>query len=243
MRAHIFRTHDSGASWSEVVRGLENAGPVNVVREDPRRAGLLFAGTERAVYFSIDDGANWQSLRMNMPASSIRDLVIHENDLVVGTHGRSIWILDGMTPLREIAAAPSAGTPYLFAPGPATRVRWNMFLDTPLPPEEPAGENPPDGAILDYYLKESASRVTLEVLDGDEVVRKFSSDDAPERLESGLMVASDLLVSDRSRSSRPSLAITVSSGICGIPLLRERAGSSPSPPFIARRRPLPRAHT
>jgi photosystem II stability/assembly factor-like uncharacterized protein len=181
MRAHVYRTRDSGSTWISIVKGLEKAGPVNVVREDPRKPGLLFAGTERAVYFSIDDGEQWQSLRMNMPASSIRDLVIHENDIVVGTHGRSIWILDDMAPLRELGNV--GGSVYLFEPALATRVRWNMFLDTPLPPEEPAGENPPDGAILDYYLGASVSRVTLEVLDGAEMIRKFSSDDSPERID------------------------------------------------------------
>ncbi len=105
MRPYIYRTHDGGATWRRIVDGLPEMGPVNVVREDTQQRGLLFAGTERAVYFSADDGENWQSLRMNMPASSIRDLVIHENDLVIGTHGRSIWILDNFAPLREMAKA------------------------------------------------------------------------------------------------------------------------------------------
>ena len=183
MRPHIYRTDDGGATWTRMVSGLEGGGPVNVVREDPARAGLLFAGTEREVYFSADDGEHWQSLRMNMPASSVRDLVIHESDLVVGTHGRSIWILDNIAPLRELAPANDAGRAYLFEPPEATRVRWNMFLDTPLPPEEPAGENPPDGAILDYYLSTGASELTLEVLDGGSVIRTYSSNDRSERLE------------------------------------------------------------
>ena len=183
MRAHIYRTRDGGATWTRTISGLEDGGPVNVVREDPVRAGLLFAGTEREVYFSADDGEHWQSLRQNMPASSVRDLVIHENDLVVGTHGRSIWILDNITPLRQLARVGDAGRAYLFEPPEATRVRWNTFLDTPLPPEEPAGENPPDGAILDYYLSRGASEVTLEVLDGDSVIRKYSSADPPEQLD------------------------------------------------------------
>src|ERR1043165_2608089 len=94
LRPHIFRPHDGGKSWKEIVNGIPNGGIVNVVREDPIRKGLLYAGTEQAVYFSIDDGENWQPLRLNMPATSIRDLVIHDDDLVVGTHGRSFWILD-----------------------------------------------------------------------------------------------------------------------------------------------------
>jgi photosystem II stability/assembly factor-like uncharacterized protein len=184
MRPHIYRTHDGGQSWTRIVDGLGDAGPVNVVREDPKQRGLLFAGTERAVYFSIDDGESWNPLRMNMPASSVRDLVIHDNDLVVGTHGRSIWILDNISPLRELAAARDGSAPHLFSAVPAVRVRGNMFLDTPLPPEEPTGQNPPDGAILDYYLPAAAGEVTLEIVDAaGERIRLFSSADAPERLD------------------------------------------------------------
>jgi photosystem II stability/assembly factor-like uncharacterized protein len=185
MRPLIYRTHDGGTTWTRVVNGLPEMGPVNVVREDPKQAGLLFAGTERETYFSGDDGDSWQSLRMNMPATSIRDLVIHENDLVIGTHGRSIWILDNIAPLRalpEVEDLEDAERAFLVDPPTATRVRWNMFGDTPLPPEEPAGENPPDGAILDYVLTQSASEVLLEVLDGSEVIRRYSSDDAPEEV-------------------------------------------------------------
>ena len=152
MRPHIYKTHDGGRTWTRIVSGINPMGPVNVVREDPKKPGLLFAGTEREVVFSADDGASWQSLRMNMPASSIRDLVIKDDDLVIGTHGRSIWIMDNIAPLREVAAAAAAKSGFLFTPPVATRVRWNMFSDTPLPPEEPTGQNPPDGAILDYYL-------------------------------------------------------------------------------------------
>lgn len=184
MRPHIWRTHDGGRSWTRIVRGLPDDGPVNVVREDPRQPGLLFAGTERAVYFSIDDGDSWQPLRLNMPASSIRDLVVHDDDLVVGTHGRSIWIMDNMAMLRELAAARAASAVHLFRPALATRVRANLFLDTPLPPEEPTGENPPDGAMLDYLLPAAARKVTLEILDSrGERVRLFSSDDVPEQLD------------------------------------------------------------
>lgn len=184
MRPHIYRTHDGGRRWTRIVAGLPDDGPVNVVREDPKQPGLLFAGTERAVYFSIDDGQRWHELRMNMPATSIRDLVVHDDDLVIGTHGRSIWIMDNMSPLRELAAARTAKGPHLFTPARATRVRANMFLDTPLPPEEPTGENPPDGATLDYFLPAAARTVTLEILDAQGArVRFFSSADAPEALD------------------------------------------------------------
>jgi hypothetical protein len=158
-------------------------GPVNVVREDPKKAGLLFAGTEREVVFSVDDGANWQSLRMNMPATSIRDLVITDDDLVIGTHGRSIWIMDDIAPLRELPGL-TTRTAFLFTPSRATRVRWNMFSDTPLPPEEPTGQNPPEGAILDYFLPREAKEVTLEIVGaGGDVIRAYSSGDEPERID------------------------------------------------------------
>jgi hypothetical protein len=187
MRPHVYRTHDGGASWEHVADGMNPSGPVNVVREDPQQPGLLFAGTEREVYFSADDGDSWQSLRLNMPATSVRDLVIHEDDLVVGTHGRSIWILDGIHPLRQNAVASETAArnePFLFAPARATRVRWNMFSDTPLPPDEPAGENPPDGAILDYLLPQQATEVMLQVLDADGgLVASFDNEDAVEALD------------------------------------------------------------
>jgi len=183
LRAHIYRTRDGGRTWTHITSGIPDAGVVNAVREDPVRRGLLFAGTEREVYFSIDDGDHWQSLRLNMPATSIRDLVVKDDDLVVGTHGRSFWILDDLTPLRQVSQATAALPMRLFAPQRATRVRWNMNTDTPLPPDEPAGENPPDGAILNYWLGDGATgAVTLEVLDSaGALVRRFSSTDEPEQ--------------------------------------------------------------
>ncbi|MBK8810112.1 MAG: glycoside hydrolase [Acidobacteria bacterium] len=180
LKPHIYRTRDGGKSWKEIVNGIPDGGIVNAVREDPVRKGLLFCGTEQAVYFSIDDGENWQPLRLNMPATSIRDLVVHRDDIVAGTHGRSFWILDDITPLRQINANTSSGNS-LFAPQLATRVRRSVHTDTPFPPEEPAGQNPPDGAIINYYLKERpTSPVLLEIFDAAGVsVRKFSSDDKP----------------------------------------------------------------
>jgi photosystem II stability/assembly factor-like uncharacterized protein len=181
MRPHIFRTHDGGVTWKEIVSGLPTNEPINSVKEDPVRKGLLFAGSERAVYVSFDDGEHWQTLRQNMPATSIRDLVIKDNDLVVGTHGRSFWILDDITPLRQLTAEASAQPVTLFKPQPAYRVRWNMGTDTPMPQEEPYGENPPDGAIINYFLKDSvAGEVRLEVRDAaGKLVRSFSSNDKP----------------------------------------------------------------
>jgi photosystem II stability/assembly factor-like uncharacterized protein len=184
MLPHIFRTNDGGATWKEITKGMHDVGPVNAVREDPKQAGLLFAGTEREVYFSADDGENWQSLRNNMPATSVRDLVIHDDDLVVGTHGRSIWIMDNISPLRSVAKL-TAQKSFLFPPAIAVRARFNMFGDTPLPPEEPAGQNPPDGATLDYYLSQAVGEVRLEIISTmGEVVRRFSSKDKPEQVDS-----------------------------------------------------------
>ena len=144
-----------GKSWQKIVTGLPDD-PVNTVREDPERKGLLFAGTERSVYVSFDDGDHWQSLKQNLPPTSIRDLVVHNDDIVVGTHGRSFWILDNITPLRQAAAQVSTAA-YLFAPQMTYRVRRNNNTDTPLPPEEPAGQNPPDGAMIDYWLKSASA--------------------------------------------------------------------------------------
>ncbi|HET7234670.1 MAG TPA: hypothetical protein VFJ16_31950 [Longimicrobium sp.] len=180
LRPHILRTHDGGRTWAEVVAGIPAEGIINVVREDPVRRGLLYAGSERQVYVSLDDGEHWQSLRLNMPASSIRDLVIHDQDVVVGTHGRGFWVLDDVTPLRQAGAAAESSPAVLFRPHDAVRVRWNTNTDTPLPPDEPAGQNPPDGAVIDYWLGRDATRpVTLEIVDAaGRVVRRFSGADS-----------------------------------------------------------------
>ena len=178
LRPHIYRTNDGGKSWKEIVRGIPENENVNVVREDPRRRGLLFAGTERAVYVSFDDGENWGSLRLNMPATSVRDLILKDDDIAVATHGRGFWILDNITALRQPEI--SNQTTMLFKPQTALRVRWNLNTDTPLPPDEPAGENPPEGAMIDYRLSADATGpVTLEIKDGKgNVVRRYASTDA-----------------------------------------------------------------
>ena len=177
MKPHIYKTTDGGKSWKEIVNGLPND-PINVVKEDPVKKGLLFAGSERAVYVSFDDGEHWQSLRLNMPATSIRDLVIKDDDLVIGTHGRSFWILDNITALRQLNNQQINNSAILYKPQTAYRVRWNMNTDTPLPQEEPAGQNPPDGAIIDYYLAQKANNISIELIDvTGKVIRRYSDKD------------------------------------------------------------------
>ncbi len=169
------------STWNEIIAGIPDGAAINVVREDPKRKGLLFAGSERSVYVSFDDGDHWQSLRLNMPATSVRDLMIKGDDLVAATHGRGFWILDDIAPLRELSSSIATSPAYLFRPQTAIRVRWDMNMDTPLPPDTPAGKNPPDGAILDYYLgpsDASASEVKLEIFNtAGKLVRSYSSKD------------------------------------------------------------------
>jgi photosystem II stability/assembly factor-like uncharacterized protein len=181
LKPYIYKTHDGGKTWQKITNGLPDE-PVNTVREDQVTKGLLIAGTEHSVYFSVDDGGHWQSLQLNLPPSSMRDLVIHGDDVVVGTHGRSFWILDNITPLRQLNAKMAESSSYLFEPQKTYRMRRNNNTDTPLPPEIPWGKNPPDGAMIDYYLKADASGpVTIEILDkAGRFVRRYSSADKPE---------------------------------------------------------------
>ncbi len=178
--AYIYRTHDSGAHWQRIDAGIPDGAFVRAVRADPEKNGLLYAGTERGVYVSFDDGAHWQSLQLDMPMSPVRDLAIVRGDLVAATHGRSFWILDDVSPLRQMqaAAAAASGELHLLRPRPAVRLSRSESHDTPLPPEEPQGENPPAGAIIDYWLSTGGGPVTLEVLaPSGAVIRRFSSED------------------------------------------------------------------
>jgi hypothetical protein len=185
---YIYRTHDGGKTWTSITAGLPDIGPVDTVREDPVRKGLLFAGTENSAWVSFDDGDHWQSLQLNLPHTSMRDLWIHDDDLIVATHGRSFWILDDIAPLREVAKLSGANEAHLFTPAPAFRIQRDNYTDTPLPPDEPAAANPPDGAVIDYYLaRATTAPVTLEILDArGQLVRKFSSTDKPESTEEEL---------------------------------------------------------
>jgi photosystem II stability/assembly factor-like uncharacterized protein len=180
---YLYRTRDYGASWQRITNGIATDAFVRAIREDPNKKGLLFAGTELGVYVSFDDGGDWQSLQLNLPVTSVRDLTVHGEDLVVGTHGRSFWILDNITPLRQASDAEKDPAFWLYRPAAAYRIDNDSFTGTPLPPEEPTAENPPAGAIIDYLLKSSASSLTLEITDSrQKLVRRFSSGDTrPEK--------------------------------------------------------------
>jgi hypothetical protein len=175
----IIRTTDAGRTWTSIASGIPMGSFVNVVREDPTRRGLLYAGTETGVFVSFDDGGRWQPLQMNLPHCSIRDIDVRHGDLVVGTHGRSFWILDDLTPLRQFDAVAKGPEMAFLAPRVTVRLRPASFQGTPEPKDEPMAENPPSGAILDYFLKAGSSgSLTLLILDAKgEIVRRYASDD------------------------------------------------------------------
>ena len=178
---YIYRTRDGGRSWTAIANGIPAGSYVNVVREDPVRRGLLYAGTETGVFVSFDDGESWQPLQRNLPNCSIRDIDVRHGDLVVATHGRSFWVLDDLSPLRQLDARIAAEDVFLFAPREAVRLHPAPFQGTPEPKDEPMGENPKSGAVLDYVLKTAApGPLVLEILDAKgEAVRRFASDDKP----------------------------------------------------------------
>jgi photosystem II stability/assembly factor-like uncharacterized protein len=187
MAPYIARTRDFGRTWQKIVAGLGDDEMAEVVREDPAHKGLLYAATNQRVHISFDDGDHWQPLQLNMPVVSVTDLEVHGNDLVASTYGRALWILDDLAPIREMSSGAKeklAEEVYLFPPAAATRVRWDNFQDTPYPPETPAGKNPPDGAILDYFLKSPpAGEVALTVYDDrGQIVHRYSSTDKPPNL-------------------------------------------------------------
>ena len=187
---YLYRTLDYGATWKLIVQGIAPSAFLRAVREDPRSKGLLFAGTELGVYVSFNDGDLWQPLQLNLPITSIRDLAFHGDDLVVATHGRSFWILDNVTPIRQAREVARSGNAWLFRPATAVRIDNDTFVGTPLPPEEPTAENPPTGAMVDYYLRSSAKSVTLEVFDAQQhLVRRFSSEDQVSSKQQALPIA------------------------------------------------------
>ncbi|MDQ2889027.1 MAG: glycoside hydrolase [Gemmatimonadota bacterium] len=182
---HLWRTHDGGRTWTEIDNGIAAGAVTNSIREDPRKKGLLYASTDTQVWVSFDDGDHWQSLKLDMPAVSVRDIQLKDDstcmcsDLIAATHGRGFWILDDVTPLRQVAEARASSGAYLYRPAPATRVRFATNDPTPWPPEVPAGENPPPGGIIDYYLAGNAGGpVGIEILDASgKLVRSYSSND------------------------------------------------------------------
>jgi photosystem II stability/assembly factor-like uncharacterized protein len=213
---HFYRTHDGGQSWTEIGNGIAPGAVANTIREDPRTKGLLYAGTNAQVWISFDDGDHWQSLRLNMPAISVRDLQVKDDstclcaDLIAGTHGRGYWILDDVTPLRQAAAARAANGAYLYKPETAVRVRFATNDPTPWPPEVPAGENPPPGGIIDYYLASAATGpVTIDILDATgRVVRTYSSTDPVRRPDPALDSAAYNRLCEQTPTARD----------CGLPL-------------------------
>ncbi len=187
---YLYRTRDYGSTWTLITNGIAPDSFLRGIRQDTESKSLLFAGTELGAYVSFDDGDHWQPLQLNLPVTSVRDLTIHGEDLIIATHGRSFWILDNITPLRQASEAERANLFFLYNPATAFRIDNDSFPGTPLPPEEPTAENPPSGAVIDYFLKSSARRVTLEIFDGqNQLVRKFSSEDKHAEKHASLPVA------------------------------------------------------
>jgi hypothetical protein len=206
-RAYV--THDAGKNWREIGHGLPDGAYVNVVRQDPQHPGLLYAGTSRGVHVSFDDGEHWQSLQLNLPTTGVNDLLVHNGDLVIATQGRAIWVLTAIAPLRHLAVAgprsKRATTAELVPPAPAVRLRFNQNKDTPLPPEEPTGENPPAGAILDYILPDGfTGPVHLDILAGDgSVIRSFDSESLPSKATARVYFAQTWLGNPQPLSATP----------------------------------------
>ncbi len=189
-KPYLYRTRDYGATWQLITEGFGTSAFLRAVREDPQNRGLLFAGTELGAYISFNDGDHWQSLQLNLPTVSVQDVVIHGDDLVAATHGRAFWILDDITPLRQVQDAVKAGGSWFYRPATAVRVDHDNFLGSPLPPEEPTAKNPPDGAVIDYYLKTGAEHIKLEIFDEKQkLVRSFSSDEGREQKPSSRPIA------------------------------------------------------
>ena len=184
VKPYIYRTHDGGRHWDLVASGIPDGSFVNAVREDAVRKGLLYAGTERGVYVSFDDGDHWQPLQLNLPVTSVRDLDVHGEDLVIATHGRAFWVLDGLAPLRQLDARVEGAAAWLFKPADAVRFRPAGFTGSPMPRDEAMAANPAPGAYFDYVLKGAAKQVTLEIRDEKgTLVRRYSSADAAPRAD------------------------------------------------------------
>ena len=200
---HVMATRDYGKTWRDISAGLPAGQFASVVRADPVKAGLIFAGTETGVFVSRDDGAHWSGLQQNLPTAWVRDLAIHGDDLIAATQGRAIWVLDDIAPLRD--ARPDPVTPRLLKPAVAIRVRPNNNHDTPLPPEEPVGENPPAGAVFDYWLPHGARSVAIEVRDASGALVQRLDDQPAEKLEAERYFAASWVKSAEPLSREPGL--------------------------------------
>ena len=207
-KPYIYRTHDGGKTWQAIMTGIRDGDFVNAVREDPKRRGLLYAATELGVYVSFDDGDHWQSLQMNLPRTSVRDIDVHGDDLVIATHGRGFWVLDDISSLRQMDASLSRSATRLFAPSTTIRVRPAGFTGTPLPKDEPTAVNPPFGARLDYMLANAAKQpVLLTIYDANgQVVRRYSSaDKAPKHDPATAGIAPEWFVTPTTLATTPGL--------------------------------------
>ena len=183
---YVYRTRDMGKSWQKITSGIPSGVYVHVVKEDPQRRGLLFAGTERGAFVSFDDGDTWQPLQLNLPVTSVRDFEIYDNDLIVATHGRGFWVVDDISPLRQVTPAVLASDAYLFKPADIVYLPAGSDNGTPLQKDEPQAPNPPNGAAIDYYLKANATGpVTIEVLDDSGAVVATFSNTAPAQPAAG----------------------------------------------------------
>jgi photosystem II stability/assembly factor-like uncharacterized protein len=203
---YLYRTRDYGATWQVITEGIAGHAFLRAIREDTEKKGLLFAGTETGVYVSFDDGDHWQSLQLNLPVSSMRDLAIHGDDLIVATHGRSFWILDNIAPLRQASEARKVNGFWLYHPATVIRVDNDFFSGTPLPPEEPTAENPPSGAMIDYFLKSAAGKITLEIFDGQRrLVGRFSSDQKHSKKQALLPIADRWLPKPEGLQTEPGM--------------------------------------
>jgi photosystem II stability/assembly factor-like uncharacterized protein len=180
-KPYVYRTHDGGKTWQMGASGIPDGSFVNAVRADPVRMGLLYAGTEKGVYVSFDDGDHWQPLQAGLPVTSVRDIDVHDTDVVIATHGRGFYILDDVAPLRQANADVAAASAWLYAPSAAVRVHHPEFTGTPHPKDEPMAPNPPEGAYIDYVLAQAPhDPVVLDILDADgNAVRHYASDIAP----------------------------------------------------------------
>ena len=184
-KPYIYRTHDGGKTWQNVAAGIPDGAYVNSVKEDPKTKGLLFAATELRVYVSFNDGAQWQALQNNMPVTSVRDIVVHGDDLAIATHGRGFWVMDQMSALRQIAEQGEAivsSNAYLFQPGETYAIRAGSMNGTPMPHEEPQETNPPSGVLTYYWLKAAADQpLRIELVDASGAVRACAASDTPVR--------------------------------------------------------------